>query len=193
MNDLFAQAMEHWKRGKATGPDKVSQEALMRLAQDDESCRTGKTTSDLILILRKLAVRGSKEWKLPLHIVKLTIGRITQQRVGNADTPWEARLWLHVVQSDALSVELGQDTIRLRQTNGVRQGSPDSPVRFARAVGESLNAVLDRNNQESGCNNANAQTGKRITMLTEVPCFHITVAYMSGLIPDPPSGLPDKS
>ena len=143
------QAMDKWKRGKATGPDRVSQEALMRLAQGGEGimlCRVmteelsdwlyrgkvttevsdsvtvllpkvyepgswgdtrpitlsttflelvaqlllgranaeltdglpwqfagpGKRPSDLILIVRKL-VRRSKEWKLPLHIVKLDV------------------------------------------------------------------------------------------------------------------------
>ena len=115
-----------------------------------------KQPADLILTLRKL-VRGSKEWQLPLHIIKLdvtkafdsthqeTVGTVIQQRLGEAGRHWESRLWLHVIQSRALHVEVSQERIALDQTNGVRQGSPDgpdSPVLFATAIGETLNKVL---------------------------------------------------
>ena len=43
----------------------------------------------------------------------------------------------------ACHTEINQDSCDVRQTNGVGQGSPDSPVLFATAVGESMNSVLE--------------------------------------------------
>ena len=41
---------------------------------------------------------------------------------------WEAGLWLQLVQCEELLVQTDGGNLQIPQTNGVRQGSPDSPV-----------------------------------------------------------------
>ncbi|CAE7527033.1 unnamed protein product [Symbiodinium necroappetens] len=56
--------------------------------------------------------------------------------------PWEARLWLSLLEARELTFHVDKRQVRIEQSNGVRQGSPDSPVLFAAKIGEALDATL---------------------------------------------------
>ena len=105
--------------------------------------------------MRKLA-RVAHEWKTPFYIVKIDIAKafdsIAQEKLGDlvmrkiahqGDMPWEARLWLRLLEARALNFYVQKHKVSISQTNGVRQGSPDSPVLFAAQIGETLDAVLN--------------------------------------------------
>ena len=114
----------------------------------------GKQPAELILSIRK-AVRTCREWGLPLHLVKVDVAKVfdtvsqtqlaalvEQQVAVRAGLPWEARLWIDLLTNDEIKVMLEEEVLPVEQTNGVRQGAPDSPVIFAAIVGQILNEVL---------------------------------------------------
>ena len=48
--------------------------------------------------------------------------------------PWEARGWMQLIRSDKLTIAMEETPLEIMQINGIRQGSPDSPVLFASQV-----------------------------------------------------------
>ena len=122
-------------------------------ARTNGRARASKVSS-LLLALRKLA-RVAHEWKTPFYIVKIDIAKafdsVAQEALGElvvrkvarqGGMPWEARLWLSLLEARELTFHVDKRQVCLEQTNGVRQGSPDSPVLFAAKIGEVLDATL---------------------------------------------------
>ena len=117
-----------------------------------------KQGTELILTLRKVA-RMARDWGGPFWIVKLdlqkafdsvaqtSLASLVEERVGAAH-PWEARLRLSLLQAREVTVAVGGEEVGVPQTNGVRQGSPDSPVLFSARVGEALTETLAHTQQQ---------------------------------------------
>ena len=97
------------------------------------------------------------DWGKPVYVLKLDIRKdfdsVIQARLGEllfrrlaveGGKPWEARLWLQLVQRETLLVQTDGGNIPVQQTNAVRQESPDSPVLFAALMGESIGDILAR-------------------------------------------------
>ena len=114
-----------------------------------------KQSVELILSLRKLA-RVAHEWKTPFYIIKIDLKKafdsVAQEKLGDlvfrkiaceGGMPWEARLWFSILQAREINFYVQKQKVTIDQTNGVRQGSPDSPVLFASAIGEVLDASID--------------------------------------------------
>ena len=114
----------------------------------------GKQPAELILSIRK-AVRTCREWQLPLHLVKVDVAKafdtasqiqlaaLVEQQVGErGGRPWEARAWIDMLANERMQVVVANEVQEVEQTNGVRQGAPDSPVAFAAMIGQVLNEVL---------------------------------------------------
>ncbi|CAE7394441.1 unnamed protein product [Symbiodinium necroappetens] len=131
--------------------------ALLECCQHQWASRH-KQGVELILAMRKLA-RVSHEWRTPFYVVKIDIAKafdsIAQEKLGDlvmrkiahrGEMPWEARLWLRLLEARSLNFYVQKHKVSVEQTNGVRQGSPDSPVLFAAAIGETLDAVLNQVN-----------------------------------------------
>ncbi|CAE7458351.1 unnamed protein product [Symbiodinium natans] len=110
----------------------------------------GRQAVELIWVLRRVA-RLAKDWGEPTYIVKLDIrkafdsvlqpalGEMVRDKVGGkGGHPWEARAWLGIIEARGLQVAVGDKITPVQQTNGVRQGSPDSPELFASLVGDTL-------------------------------------------------------
>ena len=114
----------------------------------------GKQPAELILSIRK-AVRTCREWQLPLHLIKVDVAKafdtasqthlaaLVERQVGErGERPWEARAWIDMLANEVINVAVEKEVLEVEQTNGVRQGSPDSPVAFAALIGQVLNEVL---------------------------------------------------
>ena len=124
---------------------------LLRPIGSLQFCKTGSQSVELILALRRLA-QQAHEWREKFWIIKLDVRKafdsVSQQYLSTlvadkvGDTlPWEARAWLQVIGARGFSVAFGEDTLHVDQTNGVRQGSPDSPSLFSAGIGEAIDQV----------------------------------------------------
>ena len=65
----------------------------------------------------------------------IRLGRTDQHGAPGDGTHRKTRAPLHATQMD---IQFGGTSVKLSQTNGVRQGGPDSPVVFSALVGDSL-------------------------------------------------------
>ncbi|CAE7244978.1 unnamed protein product [Symbiodinium sp. CCMP2592] len=117
-------------------------------------CRRGRQGIELILILRRLA-RIARDWGLEFYIAKLDIRKAfdsiyqeslaahVHQAVGEkARLPWEARAWVALLHAENICIQVAGESIPIRQSNGVRQGAPESPVAFGSVVAEDLDAAI---------------------------------------------------
>ena len=96
----------------------------------------------------------SKEWKVPFHVFKVDVSKAfdtvsqpalsapIRDKLVPLGLAWEAPLWVDLVENRELEVYAQGQPRPIRQTNGVRQGSPDSPVIFASVIGDVLNEAL---------------------------------------------------
>ena len=110
----------------------------------------GKQAEELILVLRKITRVGA-DWRLPTWIAKLDVKKafdsVYQQNLGalvghwigeRGGQPWEAHAWLALLEADEVNIHVGGHCVSIKQTTGVRQGGPDSPVLFAAQMGRAI-------------------------------------------------------
>ena len=94
----------------------------------------GKQTGEVIFALRRIS-RMALDWGKPAYVLKLDIRKafdsVVQARLGElifqrvavqGGKPWEARLWLQLVQCEELLVQTDGGNLSIQQTNGVRLG-----------------------------------------------------------------------
>ena len=112
--------------------------------------RRSRQGVELILILRRLC-RVAKDWGIPMYVAKLDIRKafdsiyqealalqIEQDVCDKGDKPWEGRAWVSLIHAQNLEIFFRGEIFKLPQSNGVRQGSPDSPIAFGRIVATDL-------------------------------------------------------
>ena len=117
-------------------------------------CRRGRQGVELIMILRRIA-RMAHDWGLEFYIAKLDIRKafdsVFQESLAqhvsdvvgeHGGQPWEARAWVSLVHADKISVQVSGESIPIQQSNGVRQGAPESPVAFGALVAKDLDASV---------------------------------------------------
>ena len=117
-------------------------------------CRRGRQGIELIMILRRLA-RMAHDWGLEFYIAKLDIRKASDsvfqeslaqhvsETVGEqGGHPWEARAWVSLLHAEKIAVQVAGESIPIRQSNGVRQGAPESPVAFGALVAKDLDASI---------------------------------------------------
>ena len=117
-------------------------------------CRRGRQGIELIMILRRLA-RMAHDWGLEFYIAKLDIRKAfdsvfqeslaqhVSETVGEqGGHPWEARAWVSLLHAEKIAVQVAGESIPIRQSNGVRQGAPESPVAFGALVAKDLDASI---------------------------------------------------
>ncbi|CAE7277276.1 unnamed protein product [Symbiodinium sp. CCMP2592] len=126
---------------------------LLRPIGSLQFCKAGSQSVELILALRRLA-QQSREWQERFWIIKLDVrkafdsisqtylGDLIATKLGDA-LPWEARTWLQLIGAREFHVVLGDTAVPISQTNGVRQGSPDSPSLFSAGIGEAIDQVTE--------------------------------------------------
>ena len=128
--------------------------------------RRGRQSVELILQLRRLT-RVARDWGLCMYIAKLDIRKafdsVYQEAMAEqiaadvgetARMPWEARAWITLLRAGKITISFRDETFTLEQTNGVRQGSPDSPIAFGRVVSKDLEEAIQaaRGDKPSGGN-----------------------------------------
>ncbi|CAE7807571.1 unnamed protein product [Symbiodinium sp. CCMP2592] len=117
-------------------------------------CRRGRQGIELIMILRRLA-RVARDWGMEFYIAKLDIRKafdsIYQESLAEhvssavgekARLPWEARAWVSLLHAQQINIEIAGESIPIPQSNGVRQGAPESPVAFGSVVAVDLDAAI---------------------------------------------------
>ncbi|CAE7361641.1 unnamed protein product [Symbiodinium sp. CCMP2592] len=160
-------ATRTWKKGKAAGPDAITHEILWLLMQEQawgdrilymmndflykgsipeedgaplQWGARGKQAPELLVVLRRV-IRHAKDWNIPTWIVKLDVRKafdsVWQESMGQVVAGKARRGRKH--RRDAM----GGQSVNVPQTNGVRQGSPDSPVLFGRVVADDLEGPLN--------------------------------------------------
>ena len=134
-------------------------EAIMRDAKY-QFARPGRQASELVLLLRRV-IRICREWDVPIHVAKVDVSKAfdavsqlclaetIRDKLGNDGWAWEARLWTDLVENDGIAVQVRDEAHGIPRTNGVRQGSPDSPVIFACIVGDVMNEMETRAKQQA--------------------------------------------
>ena len=80
------------------------------------------------MFLAKLDIRKASD-----SVYQEAMARQVEIDVGEvANMPWEARAWVTLLRAGEMTIDFRGETFVLSQTNGVRQGSPDSPIAFGR-------------------------------------------------------------
>ncbi|CAE7307273.1 unnamed protein product, partial [Symbiodinium microadriaticum] len=144
----------YWRRGKHVRADATLQWA-----------RAGRQGVELVATIRRVT-QMARDWGVPTWLVKLDIrkafdsvwqhsmGELVAARVGGVpsdrcpvpanggEQPWEANLWLSVLETRALNIAVGDVLTTVPQTNGIRQGSPDSPDLFGAIVARDLASAI---------------------------------------------------
>ena len=124
--------------------------------------RRGRQGTELLVILRRVR-RMARDWGVPVWVVKLDIrkafdsvwqesmGDLVARRVGLLLQGGGTALWGTTLGSQSLAGAAGgkrapqsmEDILTsIPQSNGVGQGSPDSPVLFAAIIATALDEVL---------------------------------------------------
>ncbi|CAE7712228.1 pol [Symbiodinium sp. CCMP2592] len=111
---------------------------------------------ELIMMLRKVC-RTAHDWGIPMYIAKLDIRKafdsIYQEALAEqiahdvgevGGSPWEARAWVQLLHAQKVTVHFRGENFDVDQTNGVRQGSPDSPIAFGRVVALELERSIQQ-------------------------------------------------
>ncbi|CAE7382151.1 unnamed protein product, partial [Symbiodinium sp. CCMP2592] len=97
-------------------------------------CR-GKQAPELLVVLKRV-IRHAKDWGIPTWIVKLDVRKAF-------DSVWQESMGdMVATKAREVRVAVGDTLTHVPQTNGVRQGSPDSPVLFGRVVADDLETAL---------------------------------------------------
>ena len=80
------------------------------------------------------------------QLIARKVGRMQgdSQATDTTGLPWEALLWTSLLQARSLHIATGDHVAQVEQTNGVRQGSPDSSVVFAALTAEALQAAVSK-------------------------------------------------
>ena len=112
--------------------------------------RRSRQGVELILILRRLC-RVAHDRGLPMFLAKLDIRKafdsvyqealaeqIEEDVCVRGKSPWEGRAWTALLYAQEIEIFFRGEHFKLPQTNGVRQGSPDSPIAFGRIIAVDL-------------------------------------------------------
>ena len=90
------------------------------------------------MFLAKLDIRKASD-----SVYQEAMARQVEIDVGEvANMPWEARAWVTLLRAGEMTIDFRGETFVLSQTNGVRHGSPDSPIAFGRIVSKDLEGLL---------------------------------------------------
>ncbi|CAE7843326.1 unnamed protein product [Symbiodinium necroappetens] len=116
--------------------------------------RKSRQGVELLMMLRRVC-RVAFDFGLEMFVAKLDIRKafdsVYQEAMADrieADValkggrPWEARAWTALLRSGKITVNFRGTTLHMDQTNGVRQGSPDSPVAFGSVVARDLDDCI---------------------------------------------------
>ena len=96
----------------------------------------GKQAEELLMLMRKLTRAADS-------VLQQSLGAMVAYWVGErGKMPWEAHAWLSLLQAQRIQVAAGGELVDVRQTTGVRQGAPDSPVLFSALMGRILQLCL---------------------------------------------------
>ena len=66
------------------------------------------------------------------------MGRLVTEHIGKQGHPWEAHVWISLLHATEMNIQFGGTSVKISQSDGVRQGGPDSPVAFSALVGDTL-------------------------------------------------------
>ena len=126
-------------------------------------CRRGRQGIELIMILRRIA-RMAHDWGLEFYIAKLDIRKAfdsvfqeslaqhVSETVGErGGHPWEARAWVSLLHAEKIAVQVAGEDIPIRQSNGVRQGAPESPVAFGALVAKDPDTSITAAKRSKPC------------------------------------------
>ena len=109
---------------------------------------------ELILVLHKVC-RAAHDWGIPMFLAKLDIRKafdsvyqespaaeVARDVGDNGEQPWEAQAWVAFLKARKVCIHFRGELFEIDQSNGVRQGSPDSPIAFGRIVARELDKSL---------------------------------------------------
>ena len=109
----------------------------------------GRQSVEMLLAIRKFA-RMARDWGRPFYIIKIDVkkafdsatqtsmGRLVTEHIGKQGHPWEAHVWISLLHATEMNIQFGGTSVKISQSDGVRQGGPDSPVAFSALVGDTL-------------------------------------------------------
>ena len=112
-------------------------------------CSRGRQSVEMLLAIRQV-MRRARDWGGPFFLIKVDVTKafdttsqtsmshLIEDQIGGQGHPWEARLWAALLYATELNVQVGNAGVFVSQSNGVRQGGPDSPVAFSALVGREV-------------------------------------------------------